>query len=348
MKLSIILLLFSATFLRAQVPHIDYMMADEAKSQLQIHGTFGPDNTGFATIENTKQSVRFWSDTMVICDLPDSGAGSGGHVTVTQISGMSNVRMLSIFKMKMDTLFWTRNIGPPHNYVFAGGLKWIVNWRMDIGMRLFPVSIIPFEISKSSYGTYIPGLAFGGGLFPAVDSLTKIDSSVSLSGIVDLENYIIKFNTSTLMYKVFYYLPTIYYPYSINFDTIGTISSYQHFYTAFGDPQDSLSDRLYDSKILFPPSPKNAVTQSPEPLHYFVNILSNIGSEGHKISFEAEAPLGETTASLYSIDGRLLKQEKISISSAGMYSFDASGINGGFGYLVVKTPQGIVAGKVMF
>src|SRR5579872_1976664 len=151
MKYAVILLLF-ATALRAQVPHIDYMMADEAKSQLQIHGTFSSDTTGFVTIENTKQTVRSWSDTLIICDLPDSGDGSGGHVTVTQGSSVSNVRMLSIFRIGVDNFdwYWDGHIPSMAQYYAIIGRRWIVNWRADIGGRATSfLHQIPFEISKS-------------------------------------------------------------------------------------------------------------------------------------------------------------------------------------------------------
>src|SRR5258708_273132 len=112
MKYTVLLFLLFTSALRAQVPHIDYMIADEAKSQLQIHGTFGPDHTGGASIEGVSCSVRYWSDTMVICDLPDSGAGSGGHVIVQQMSGTSNARMLSIFEATIEN--------PQYYYQAAG------------------------------------------------------------------------------------------------------------------------------------------------------------------------------------------------------------------------------------
>ena len=77
-------------------------------------------------------------------------------------------------------------------------------------------------------------------------------------------------------------------------------------------------------------------------------MFFRIGSEDHFISLEAEQPLGETKASLYSIDGKLLKEENIFIFAPGMYSFDASGINMRVGILVLKTQKGIVAKKVVF
>jgi hypothetical protein len=189
MKNTLILLLLSAGALYAQVPHIDYMMADEAKSQLQIHGTFGPDHTGNALIEGVPCSIRFWSDTMVICDLPDSGAGSGGHVTVEQMSGTSNTRMLSIFVMTIENPFfyvgYQSNIGT----IFgpgAGQTIWNVNWRADIASRPKNVSsLVQFEISKSSKGTW-KLLTYPNVELCSSDSLHFSDSSIALFGQLDL------------------------------------------------------------------------------------------------------------------------------------------------------------------
>jgi hypothetical protein len=142
-----------------------------------------------------------------------------------------------------------------------------------------------------------------------------------------------------------------YQPKSLDFDTTGYLTGYQNDYTTgalFNGTYEKHADSLFNQRILFPPLVKNGVLQSPQPSSDFIKIFSHIGSEDHLISFEAEEPLGEMSASLYSIDGRLLKLEKIFILSPGMYSFDASGINANFGFLVLKTSKGIVAKKVLF
>jgi hypothetical protein len=264
------------------------------------------------------------------------------------MTGTSNARMLSIFEIKMDSLAWTVNVLPPHNYLFAIGMRWIVNWRVDIAPRTSSILEIPFEISKSSYGMYIPGLTGFSGSFGMSDSTTEIDSSISITGLVNLATYQITFNFATLLFNKIPYFPHKYYPNAINFDTFGNIGKYQKTFYTGGNPIRLVSDSLYDSKILFPPAIKNAVTQSQQPSSDLIKIFSHIGSEDHLISLEAEVPLGETTASLYSIDGRLLKEEKISMPAAGIYSFSVSGINARIGFLIVKTAKGILAKKVVF
>ncbi|MFI5264448.1 MAG: hypothetical protein ACHQM6_08035 [Candidatus Kapaibacterium sp.] len=351
MKLILILLLTSAA-LRAQVPHIDYMMADEAKSQLQIHGTFGPDHTGSATIEGIPCSVRFWSDTMVICDLPDSGAGSGGHVIVQQMSGTSNARMLSIFRMTFFDRVWHFDPNP-----YIGGFMhmldcdWIINWREDIAVK--PPISIPFEISKSSHGeVHHTGNANGrDAILPWSDSIKLADSSISLKGTLDLQKYLIKFGTALMKTDYWSYDNTLvtYQPLVIPFDTFGSIANYVDTFT-YLDPPLSTRKEVYliNSQILFPPGVKSSVPQSSQPYSNLIKIFSRIISEDHQISFEAEEALGETTASLYSIDGRLLKQGEISIPAAGMYSLDVGGVNARMGFLVMKTEKGMVAEKVVF
>jgi hypothetical protein len=349
MKFILILLLTTGT-IRAQVPHIDYMIADEAKSQLQIHGTFGPDHTGFVTIENTKQTVRSWSDTMLICDLPDSGAGSGGHVIVQQIGVASNVRILSIFQTTIihDTFI---DHGPGLPLEIFELLNWYVNWRVDINSRNHSnISTIPFEISKSSFGssTYL-GYSISDRK-PWTDSSNIRDGSISLSGSVDISNHKVIFDTAFFIFadtdlvviQKKQVKKHVYHPLIINFDTLGGINGYIDS-GIYHSQYNSLS-----GEILFPSGVRNSVSRSLQLTTDLIKIFSHIGSEDHQISFEAEEPLGETTTSLYSIDGRLLKQEKISIPSAWIYSFDVSGVNARFGILVFKTDKGVFARKVFF
>jgi len=317
-----ILLLLSATALRAQVPHIDYMMADEAKSQLQIHGIFSSDTTGFVTIENIKQTVRSWSDTLIICDLPDSGAGSGGHVAVTQMSGTSNARMLSIFVMGIRRDLYADDI-------LLGTCEWYdVIWRLEIDN----FSQQNFENSKISWGTYYD---------PKYSNKYQLLSG-ALSGSV--KNSVLSFSEIAMLARPNAY--SYYQIQNISFDSTGSIKGYSDDQNP-GNATNEARDNI-DIEILFPPSAKNGVTQSFQTPSDLIKIFSHIVSEDHLIFLEAEVPLGETTASLYSIDGRLLKQEKIFISSAGMYSFDASGINMRMGFLIVQTEKGIVTGKVLF
>src|SRR5438105_5539464 len=95
------LVIFCSGILYSQQPSISYLMCDEAKSQLQIRGSFGMDS-GSVTIEDTTLGIVFWSDSLIICNLPDSGKGAGGNVSVQTVRGVSNMRALSIFLITMD------------------------------------------------------------------------------------------------------------------------------------------------------------------------------------------------------------------------------------------------------
>src|ERR1043165_9035787 len=101
----ILSILFCASPLLAQQPTISYLMCDEAKSQLQIRGSFGTDS-GSVTIEDTTLGIVSWSDSLIICNLPDSGKGAGGHVIVQTIQGVSNTRVLSIIRANIDHTLW--------------------------------------------------------------------------------------------------------------------------------------------------------------------------------------------------------------------------------------------------
>src|SRR5579872_5606264 len=156
MKLLIFFLVLCANPLYAQQPSISYLMCDEAKSQLQIRGSFGV-NSGSVTIEDTTLGIVSWSDSLIICSLPDSGKGAGGHVEVKTVKGVSNERALSIFSAKVDYLYWGWSaISPPHDWFCAAGQRWSISWRADIGFRTNKFAqVIPFEISKKSFGNYI-------------------------------------------------------------------------------------------------------------------------------------------------------------------------------------------------
>src|SRR5579872_3794142 len=98
MKLLIFFLVLCANPLYAQQPTISYLMCDEAKSQLQIRGSFGVDS-GSVSIEDTTLGIVSWSDSLIICSLPDIGKGAGGGVVVKSTKGVSNKRILSIFSI---------------------------------------------------------------------------------------------------------------------------------------------------------------------------------------------------------------------------------------------------------
>src|SRR2546421_12149172 len=96
----ILAIFVASTPLLAQQPSISYLMCDEAKSQLQIRGSFGIDS-GSVTIEDTTLGIVSWSDSLIICNLPDSGKGAGGHVEVQTVKGVTNKKALRIFSLSI-------------------------------------------------------------------------------------------------------------------------------------------------------------------------------------------------------------------------------------------------------
>jgi hypothetical protein len=327
-------------------------MCDEAKSQLQIHGSFGIDS-GSVSIVDTTLGVLSWSDSLIICNLPDSGKGAGGYVGVQTIHGVSNNRMLSIFKVMIDYLYWGWNgTSPPHDWFLGEGQRWNMNWRADIGLRqMNSPHIIPFEISKGSYGNYIPVPYLPGRnfqppdcLFPWRDSLAATDSSISLKGYIDLSVFKITFDSLKMNYaRLAQFFPGRYVPATINFDTTGYIAGYTHVQGHL--PGEIFeSDSLYNAKILFPPGVKNSVSQPSVLNTDQINIIANTQS----ITLLSASPLGSTTASLYTIDGRLLKRTKFDISAPGIFSFDVSDVHTHFAILVLQTGKDVITKKILF
>src|SRR3989440_4082851 len=124
----ILAIFVASTPLLAQQPSISYLMCDEAKSQLQIHGSFGIDS-GSVSIEDTTLGIVSWSDSLIICNLPDSGKGAGGQVVIVNKNGESNRRMLSIFNIAVLHSDWYAGNG---SYNPKGFFTWNISWRMDL------------------------------------------------------------------------------------------------------------------------------------------------------------------------------------------------------------------------
>ena len=68
----------------------------------------------------------------------------------------------------------------------------------------------------------------------------------------------------------------------------------------------------------------------------------------NQISLQSETSLGSTTASLYTIDGRLLKRTRLDISSPGVFSIDVSDMHTHFAILVLQTGRGVITKKILF
>jgi len=292
-----------------------------------------------------------WSDTLIVCNLPDSGNGAGGNVIVQTTKGVNNKRALSIFSLGIDKLFWQLFEKPPGLtwYELAFGTRWIVSWRIDISPRLGSLATsIPFEISKNSYG----GFVRGNGLvdltekFHWADTNTFTDSTYSLSGIINLKNNSIHFTFAKLRFQGGYSGDTIFYPTPTKFDSSGNIQNYSHSITVYDSSgmHAQIQDSLYKAEILFPPNPTSSVSQQSQPNANQISIFTNENS----IILQSANPLGSTIASLYRIDGRLLKRMKFDISVPGIYMFDVSDLHARFTLLVLQTEKGVITKKISF
>ncbi|MEI8134285.1 MAG: hypothetical protein WCH46_04285 [bacterium] len=295
----------------AQPPTISYMMCDEAKSQLQIHGSFGSDS-GSVSIEDTTLGIVAWSDSLIICSLPDSGRGAGGHVVVENGSGKSDVRVLSIFQ-----LFLLRVIEATYQ-------DWIVSWRLDIKHFINKVNE-RFTNSRISFGISED--------FRVRQSYKLGDSAL----IGKVENSMLLFDKIRMNGRGF---TTTYQIHSIQFDSTALIKGYS-------DVDSSefpyiASDSIL-VQILFPPNPQNIVIQKSKP-HDPIEIWE----EAHSLIIHPAESLNSTTASLYSIDGRLLKRENLNISAEEHYSIDVSDVHARFALLVLQSAKGVITRKILF
>lgn len=344
MKYTILIALaLLASPLFAQQPSISYLMCDEAKSQLQIHGSFGIDS-GSVSIEDTTLGIVSWSDSLIICNLPDSSKGAGGHVEVQSKNGVSNKRVLSIFSLAVDHPIWSWDQGQLKWEIFYTR-SWIISWRMDIALRTSAVdTLVRFEASKASFAL------FNGIRWPFYDTSVFFDHGVTFWGIVDLKKYRINFGQEKFKYAADKSFPdSAYYPFSIHFDTTGYITGYVDIY----DPSNNTgvnkrTDSLFNAKILFPLGIKSSVSQLSQPNQCAINILFNMGSENNTITMQASSQLGKTIASLYTIDGKLLKRTKLDISAPGIFSIDVTGVHTHFAILVLQTEKGIITRKILF
>lgn len=333
--LNILFFLLISSVLQAQTPVIDHLEVDEVKQQLKIFGTISS-LTGEVTIDDTLVNVVSWSDSMVIVVLPDSGRGSGGDVIIKDINGVSNKRTLSVFQAVIwNTLFYYYNNPDVGGYQPVDYRVWHVVWRADISARKSQSdSVVKYEISRKSYGGRW-GNAFAEFRLQWVDTSSVIDSSISLSGTINLAQGNILFDsavmTSTIQSP---YLRTVkYLPQPIKFDSTGFLTGYtDKQYCPSPSGQDLCRDnRLYNQQLLFPPSPKSAVKN--------VKLINEIVSANFevidkKVKIVLSAP-EQTNAviSLVDILGR-----KVSTLYTGMLDEDTE----------LLTDANIGRGQVMF
>jgi hypothetical protein len=337
------ILLLCANPLFAQQPTISYLMCDEAKSQLQIHGSFGVDS-GSVSIEDTTLGIVSWSDSLIICNLPDSGKGAGGNVVVQTAKGVSNKRVLSIFQLDI----YDGRVGYESNgyVVILGEYEWYCNWRADISTR--PSGIKPsfsFEISKTSFGT--AAATPTGMLLHWRDSSLLGDTSISVKGTLDIDSDLISLSNiymgcgfpqqgSATGDKLF--IPST----RLQFDSLGHVYTVRDSFAQY----DEFTEDYYNvsGDILFPPGLKSKVLLSSISNADQVNIFAT----GNQINIQSQSPLGATTASLYTIDGRLLKRTKLDISSPGEYTLDVSDLHTHFAILVLQMAKGVITRKILF
>jgi len=127
---------------------------------------------------------------------------------------------------------------------------------------------------------------------------------------------------------------------NLQFDTFGYISSTLD--TIYINSYTRHEISYYGGHILFPPATKNTVLGklNSDQINIFIN--------SHSIILQSPSPLGAITASLYSVDGRLLKRTKLWYSAAGEYIIDASDVHTHFALLVLQTERGVITRKILF
>ncbi len=312
-------------------------MCDEAKSQLQIHGSFGIDS-GSVLIEDTTLDIASWSNSLIICNLPDRGKGAGGSVMVENTIGKSNVHFLSIVSLTIDDLLFHHESDPV--WQLTSSWSWRCNWRADLLQdNKNEHTIFPFELSKRSSGIAV-NLIYD--YSPTwTDSTLLKDSCISVSGTIDVNKQEFSL-TKIFMGKSAHTLAIIIPSKLINFDTFGFVGSN----TDTLPKEDSHGAEkyiitYYNGSISFPPKFKNTINKE-------INNPIEIFVKDNLLIVNSKTSLGPTTASLYTIDGRLLKRTKIDISAPGIYTLDVSDLHSHFTILVLQTEKGIITKKILF
>ncbi|MBS1902797.1 MAG: hypothetical protein JSS75_03760 [Bacteroidetes bacterium] len=142
------ILLMHSGIVFAQPPRISYLQVDEAQSHLWIVGSFG-DTPGVVRIEDSVLGTVSWSDTLVVCNIRDSGMYSSGLVSVSNGTGQPDTRMLSAFHLYINSQQFAMT-SPGIGFQNVGETVWGCSWRTDLSAATGPRSVIPFEISKVS------------------------------------------------------------------------------------------------------------------------------------------------------------------------------------------------------
>ncbi|MBS1902590.1 MAG: hypothetical protein JSS75_02695 [Bacteroidetes bacterium] len=341
MKPALIILLFLTTPgpLVAQQPTITKLVADEAKSLLQIRGQFGT-VTGSVLIADTTLDVVSWSDSLIVCNLPDSGRGAGGNVTVKTQDAISNERFLSVFKLDVFHSDWYFANGGNNP---KGYFSWSIAFRADIGSYLGSDSLQVFEASKVSYGSALDPITSESRKVNWEDTAAHQTSGIAVSGVLNKYSRTIKLIAGMQFDNPFgaaHYSSSGYATKPFTYDTLGNIFGYWDFITIGGGMQ---ADQNYVSgKILFPPSMINTVVVSPPK-----DDQIRLTRDRHSIKIHSSCDLGKTTILLYSVNGTLLSHDIVNLAVGGEYTIDVKSISAQEGFVVLQTEKGLICRKII-
>lgn len=108
-------------------PTIHHVEVDERANALRLVGRFGT-RAGKVFVDSTERALRSWTDELVVCDLPATGAGSRGGVYVKLDEHRSNVRQITEWRMPIDY----RWLDQYHVGLRVDG-RLQLRWRADVG-----------------------------------------------------------------------------------------------------------------------------------------------------------------------------------------------------------------------
>jgi hypothetical protein len=105
-------------------PSITFLEVDETASTLYVNGIFGSDQ-GQVTVDGVPAGISMWSDAMISCTIPKSGAGSAGDVIVSVRGHNSNAVQLTA---------WTGTVSFNQPSVGSLGTSYIfhLHFRTDV------------------------------------------------------------------------------------------------------------------------------------------------------------------------------------------------------------------------
>jgi hypothetical protein len=154
-KYVIIVFLLFAGASYGQAPRIDSMFVDESKGQLHVYGSFGMAK-GKLAVDTVQLSISSWSDTLIICEIPDSGKGSGGVVITENSFGKSAPILLTKWDLAIDWVdIWNHtgsNGFSPTQISDAQQIFWNIFFRTSIDSNLNRKAIYVLNCQRISNG----------------------------------------------------------------------------------------------------------------------------------------------------------------------------------------------------